>query len=387
MDTSQKSLLEGYRALDLTQGGCLICGKTLADLGVEVIKIERPGGDPTRNIGPFYKDRTDPETSLFWMAYNANKKSITLNIDTTEGQELFRRLVKSVDFIIESFPPGHMDKLGLGYDRLSEINSRLIVTSITSFGQTGPKAPHKGSELTAWASGGELYLTGEPDYPPHWVSFPQASLHGGAEGAAATMIAHWHREMTGQGQHIDVSIQESVLGLTECLLPMWELAKVRLSRCGCAYLTAKGVRLSIGHRCKDGYVVVYILGGDVTMIDSCKKLIAWMDEEGMAPDWLKEMDWATEYDASKLTQEKVDRVEGAIRTFLMTKTRQELFDEALTRRFWNSPSSMIPSPTVVPLFSQAKPLVGLGVVRRQSVSTIERFTRIIWDYQERTYPC
>ncbi|MFC1920517.1 CoA transferase, partial [Chloroflexota bacterium] len=111
-------LMNIYRALDLSDEKGFLCGKTLADLGVDVIKVEKPGGDPARNIPPFYHDEIDPEKSLYWFAYNTNKRSITLNLESTQGQELFKKLVKKVDFIIESFPPGYMDRLGLGYEVL-----------------------------------------------------------------------------------------------------------------------------------------------------------------------------------------------------------------------------------------------------------------------------
>ena len=117
----KKSLLSLYRALDLTDEKGALCGRILGDFGVDVIKIEPPGGDPSRRIGPFYHDIPDLEKSLYWFAYNANKRGITLNIDTSDGRELFKRLVKTADFVIESFPPGHMDRIGLGYSALNEI--------------------------------------------------------------------------------------------------------------------------------------------------------------------------------------------------------------------------------------------------------------------------
>ena len=109
-----------YRVLDLTDGNGYFCGKILADLGADVIKVEPPEGDPGRNIGPFYHDIRDKEKSLYFFAYNMNKRSITLNIETLDGQEIFRRLVKPADFVIESFAPGYMDELGLGYSVLRE---------------------------------------------------------------------------------------------------------------------------------------------------------------------------------------------------------------------------------------------------------------------------
>jgi crotonobetainyl-CoA:carnitine CoA-transferase CaiB-like acyl-CoA transferase len=187
------SLLSPFRALDLTDEKGFLCGRILGDLGADVIKIEKPGGDPARDIGPFYHDIPDPEKSLFWFAFNANKRGITLDIENPDGQEIFKQLVKSADFAIESFPPGYMDSLGLGYLALSEINPKIILTSITPFGQTGPYKDYKASDLIAMAMGGQMYLCGDPDRPPVRVSFPQAYCHAGAQGAMGTMIAHIHR--------------------------------------------------------------------------------------------------------------------------------------------------------------------------------------------------
>src|SRR3972149_234795 len=105
-------MLSSFRVLDLTDDKGFLCGKILGDLGADVIKIEPPGGDPARNIGPFYHDIADPEKSFYWFAFNNNKRGITLNIETRDGQEIFKRLVKTADFVIESYPPGYMDRLG-----------------------------------------------------------------------------------------------------------------------------------------------------------------------------------------------------------------------------------------------------------------------------------
>jgi len=129
-----EQLISGYRVVDLTEGGCLVGGKILADLGTDVIKIEPPGGSSSRNIGPFYKDIPDPEKSLFWFAYNANKRGITLDITTADGQALFSRLVKTADIVLESFELGYLDSLGLGYRHLSQVRPEIILTSITPFG-------------------------------------------------------------------------------------------------------------------------------------------------------------------------------------------------------------------------------------------------------------
>jgi crotonobetainyl-CoA:carnitine CoA-transferase CaiB-like acyl-CoA transferase len=137
MTKEPDGLLSPYRVLDLTDEKGLVCGRILGDFGADVIKVEKPCGDPCRNIGPFYHDIPDPEKSLFWFAYCANKRGITLDIESADGKEIFRKLVKTGDVVLESFHPGYMARLGLGYDDLSKINPGIIMTSITPFGQTG----------------------------------------------------------------------------------------------------------------------------------------------------------------------------------------------------------------------------------------------------------
>ena len=145
MDKQEKTeyMLAPYRVLDLTDEKGFLCGKILGDLGADVIKVERPGGDPGRTNGPFYHDIPDPEKSLYWFAHNNNKRSITLNIETVDGRELFEKLVGKADIVIESFAPGYMDELGLGYSALSQTKKQVVMTSITPFGQDGPYRNYK----------------------------------------------------------------------------------------------------------------------------------------------------------------------------------------------------------------------------------------------------
>lgn len=205
MKTKVEPMLAPYRVLDLTNDWGFLCGRLLADLGADVIKIEKPGGDLARNIGPFYHDIPHPEKSLYWFFYNANKRGITLNIGTADGREIFRKLVKAADFVIESFPPGYIDEMGLGYSVLSEVNPRIIMTSITPFGQTGPYSKYTASDIVSMASCGWMYKCGDPDRPPVQMGSPQACLHGATQAVAGTLMAHYYREMTGEGQHVDAS--------------------------------------------------------------------------------------------------------------------------------------------------------------------------------------
>jgi benzylsuccinate CoA-transferase BbsE subunit len=151
---TMNTAMDAYRVLDLTDDKGHFCAKILGDLGADVLKIERPGGDPARRIGPFYKDDPDPEKNLHWFAYNLNKRGITLDIEKEEGRALFKRLVQKADFVIESFPVGYLERLGLGYETLSALRTRLIMTSITPFGQTGPYKDYQGSDLIGMAMGG-----------------------------------------------------------------------------------------------------------------------------------------------------------------------------------------------------------------------------------------
>ncbi len=227
---ARESLLSPYRALDLTDEKGFLCGKILGDLGADVIKIEAPLGDPARNIGPFYRDIADPEKSLSWFAYNTSKRGITLNLHTADGRDIFKRLVETADFVIESFAPGHMEKLGLGYQDLNQINSKVIMTSITPFGQNGPYKDYKASDLVVLAMGGYLYLCGDADRPPVRISLDQAYAHAAVEAATGTIIALYYRESSGEGQHVDVSAQECCISMLYNAKPFWFLNQKILKR-------------------------------------------------------------------------------------------------------------------------------------------------------------
>ena len=281
------TLLDSLRVLDLTDHKGFFCGKILADLGADVIKIEKPGGDPARHLGPFYGNAPDPEKNLHWFAYNLNKRSITLDIETAEGKTLFKKLVQGAHFVIESYPAGYLDEMGLGYTALSAINPRIIVTSITPFGHTGPYKDYKGSDIVCMAMGGLAYITGNAEDSPLRVSFPQSYLLASAEAAAATMIAHYYRETTGQGQHVDVSIQASVAGKLANAIPTWELSHTVLKREG-SYMFGRGakLRMRLLWPCKDGYVTFALMGGKLGA-KSNEVVARWIVEEGMAPGLLQ----------------------------------------------------------------------------------------------------
>ncbi len=323
-----QSALLPIRVLDLTEGGCMLGGRMFADTGADVIKIEPPGGSSSR-IGPYYKNIADPEKSLFWFAYNTNKRGITLDIKKPEGQELFKKLVKTADIILESFGPGYMDSLKLGYSDICKIKPDIIYTSITPFGQNGPKANYQASDLTLWASGGFLNDCGDPDRAPVWIGFgPQATFFGGAEGAIGSMTAFWHRLNTGEGQFVDVSMQESTISANMNVLPMWDVNKVEFNRVGAvSFVAATRVKQPIYFKCKDGYIMILALGGNDPYASSSEHLVKWMKDEGMCPDWLAKLNWWMDYNAAVLKQDLADKVGQAIEAFTLTKTKDELYEK------------------------------------------------------------
>ena len=320
--------LRGYCALDLTDDKGFLCGRILGDLGCDVIKVEPQGGDPSRRIGPFYRDIPDPEKSLYWFAYNANKRGITLNIESEDGKEIFKKLAKKAHFVIESYPPGYMDSLDLGYSSLSQINPATILTSITPFGQTGPYKDYKAPDIVGMAMSGLMYLCGDPDRPPVRISFPQAYLHAGAEAAVDTLIAHYHRQKSGEGQWVDVSMQQAALLATFNAVPFWELNQVVLRRSG-AWRT--GLTTAVLQRqiwpCKDGYVCFPVMGGP-TGAKTNRRLADWMDKEGMSDNFLRGIDWDN-FDMAGITQEVWDHMERLIIKFFQAYTKQELYDKSL----------------------------------------------------------
>jgi crotonobetainyl-CoA:carnitine CoA-transferase CaiB-like acyl-CoA transferase len=320
--------------LDLTNDQGYFCGKILADLGADVIKVEPPGGDPGRDIGPFYKDVPDREKSLFFSAYNTNKKSITLNIETSEGQEIFRRLAATADFVIESFAPGTLDRIGLGYAALKALRPRIILVSITPFGQTGPRRNWKGSDIVGIAMGGLSHITGSPDRPPARVCVDQTHMMAGAQAAMGAMIAHHRREATGTGQHVDTSAQECVVVSALTVPQAWDLQKFVWPREG-AYMSRGRKRVRHLWPCKDGYIAWRVFGGGLGV--KTRALVEWMDTEGQAGE-LKEVDWQ-QMDLLTVSSERFYHWQELFGQFFKTRTKAELCREALARGIVLIPAS------------------------------------------------
>ena len=325
--------LSPYRCLDLTTEVGYFCGKVLGDLGCDVIKVEPPGGDAGRNLGPFYQDHWDPGSSLYWLYYNSGKRGITLDLETADGRDLLKRLAAKVDFLVESFPPGAMEKLGLGYDVLSRINPRLIMASITPFGRGGPYQGYKSSELIAQATGGILFLSGQPEHPPALIGVPLAWQMAAVQTAVAMLLAHYWRLRTsweggdGRGQYIDLSMQEAVTNLLIRATMAWSL-RGQVEARGPVSLTGRLRRTHIWP-CKDGYVHWLWWTGPGWGRKNVP-LLEWMEEYGMAQGLLD-----IDYEAlgiDTISPELVERLETQVGRFFRKFTKAELYAEAVRRR-------------------------------------------------------
>ncbi len=267
--------LKDIRVLDLAGPLGIYCTKLLADLGADVIKIEKPGGDPMRQIPPFFHDEVNPDRSLFWFHFNTNKRSITLNLDTNDGKEIFKRLVESADIVVETFPPGYLDQIGLDFASLKEINKRLIWTSITPFGLTGPHAHSKGSDIIGQAMGGLMNLCGFPDRAPSALGGYQSYYMASMDGVIGTLIALYWRDITGEGQLIDASMQGATLKTAYSAIMGYIVSNKILRRSGEEHYRG----LKDLFPCKDGFIICSALGGSGADV-----MLEWMESDGMAAD-------------------------------------------------------------------------------------------------------
>ena len=322
-------LLAPYRVLDLTDARGLLCGKILGDLGADVVQVEPPGGSPARRIGPFYADDPAPGNSLYWWAYAANKRGVTLNLRHPGGRDLLARLAASADFVIESFAPGYLDGLGIGYSWLSAINPRAVMVSITAFGQDGPYADAPAADITGTALGGFMHLTGDPDRAPLRPGFPHFYLHGSAAAAAGAMLAHTHRALTGQGQRVDASCQQAVARTLAHAPQIWDIEGAILQRMGVYRQTSGENRLRINWPCADGFVNYMLQGGGVA--PSTRALFQWMADDGFDVSQLQAVEWEG-MGYGRITPEVMDLVAPPLGDFFLRHTREELTRESVTRR-------------------------------------------------------
>jgi len=334
-------MLSCYRILDLTTEKAFICGRALSDFGVEVIKIEKPGGDPARFRGPFYKDDPDPEKNLTWFAFNSNKKGITLDIETAKGKEIFKKLVKTADAVLESFAVGYLDSIGLGYQDLSEINPGIVLTSISGFGQEGPYKDYKDPDIVVRALGGLIYTAGYDDRPPLTVSYEHTHYLGAMNGAAGTMIALMHRVHTGKGQHVEGITQQAldIVCSAEIEGPYALFGQIpsRHGRARAAVTLKDGSTFynPLLWECKDGYMALNLLlnptaaKNNLSMMEYIKK-----DGIGIGSFGAWAWDRKSWEDMSRELAEELMEILGK---FFLNHTKDELLKLATENRFQLGP--------------------------------------------------
>jgi crotonobetainyl-CoA:carnitine CoA-transferase CaiB-like acyl-CoA transferase len=248
----KEKALSNLRVIDLTHFiAGPYCTKLMAGFGAEIIKIERPGtGDGMRRSGPFYRNQEGLETSIPFLWLNTGKKSITLNLKTDRGRTILRDLVRDADVLIENFSPGVMHGYGLHYEKLREINPGLVMTSVSNFGQTGPYSDYKAEETEIQALSGIMYMTGDPDREPLASGPALCQYTAGQHAYIATLMALFQRRQTGQGQYIDVSIQESGLEHIEIALS-YNLQQGRQAKRGEHLFVPWDI-----YKCQDGYATI-----------------------------------------------------------------------------------------------------------------------------------
>jgi len=315
--------LADLRVLDLTGEIGAYCTKLLADLGADVIRIEPPGGDPLRNIGPFWHDEQAADRSLYFFNLNTNKRSVTLDVaalgggqqrtdnkqqpqtadsrhQTSTGTEqrakskeqtanseqqaarrVFERLVRSADVVVETYEPGYLDSLGLGYEGLCAIRPDIILTSITGFGQDGPHAHYKWADIVGVAMSGMMTLAGEKDDPPNRPACNQGYVGASIQAAAGTLMAVLHRDNAGEGQHVDVSMQEALSINQETAIQTYDMTKQIRTRTGARGIIPIDIPGIGVYECRDGQIFAYLgtPGGAPWTV-----MLDWMVREGKQED-------------------------------------------------------------------------------------------------------
>ena len=313
--------LSGYRVLDLTQPIGFLCTKLLADMGADVVKVEKPGGDDARLLPPFKGDVPHRERSLYFLHYNTNKRGITLNLESPDGREIFLELARHADIVVETHRPGRMEELGLGYGTLKSLNPNLIMASITPFGQTGPWRDYKATEIAGLALSNMMYISGEPGEPP--VQAPGDVSYGIAStyGAFGIAVALYHRMQGGEGQYIDVSMHECGPHLAGYFIPQYSLSGEKPYR---SSRKEDVVDIYDAYKCKNGYVRLFIIP-----VEQWRRLVDWLGRPEIVTDPL--------FENAGFRRQNGDLVQATIAEFCMRYTKEELYEEGQRRRISVSP--------------------------------------------------
>ena len=331
-------MLSPYRVLDLTDERGHFTGFLLAALGAEVIAVEPPGGMRARRLGPFVGDEAGPERSLTHFAYNRAKRSVVLDLHDDTDRARFRRLAAGADVLIESAIPGQMASLGLGHQELSLHNPALVYTSISAFGQHGPKATWPATDLTVLASSCAMVLNGDADRAPVRLVVPQAFAMASAVAACATLIALAERGVSGLGQHVDVAAQGAAMLACQASVLAEAVGSPSLQR------TAGGARtglidIQLVYPAADGHVsITHVFGPAIGPRTAA--LMAWACEEGHCEQALADRDWVEFNNLVEAGRESVqtwEAAKAAVTNLTRSHTKAELFEEGRARRLLIAP--------------------------------------------------
>ncbi len=341
--TGSASALDDVRVLDLGGEMGAYCAKLLADLGADVIKIEPPGGDAARCVAPFYHDEPGPEQSLYFLNLNTSKRGIVVDLETEGGRAALRRLVPSADIVVESFPPGYLDRLGLGYESLRALREDVVFTSITGFGQTGPNASLLAPDIVGVAMAGIMWLAGDQQDPPNLPYGYQGYLSASVQAAAGKMLALYHRDVTGEGQRVEVSMQEALLMAQETAMQTYDLNKAVRNRTGTRGALPFPVPGMGPYPANDGWIWAYVgtPGGA-----PWPELLQWMEDEGQAENLGEEPYRSTvaglnlrflsvlvlNPEEAKPKLPILQHVDEVLERFFAGKTKWELYEQGQGRR-------------------------------------------------------
>lgn len=320
------------RVLDLLEGASgAYLTKLLAVLGADVVKVEPPSGDRLRRCRPFLADRPGGDRSLPWLHMNASKRGIALDLEAEADRERLRALLRDADVVVENRPVGELDRLGLGWAALHELNPSLVMTSITPFGQTGPRSGWRGSDIVGYASGGMMYMTGEADEPPVRLGGGQADHLAGLYGAVGTLAALAHRTVSGEGQRIDVSVQEAVAAtMVDAGVTYYQFNdRLNPRRVGSDHPIVVPVLIA---PCVDGWMT--ISGLDPHMFRS---LMAWAREKGVDVSAVDD----PQFDAPMSRLPLRDLIHLLIREATAKFTKAEVYAELQSRGVPAAPVSSV----------------------------------------------
>jgi crotonobetainyl-CoA:carnitine CoA-transferase CaiB-like acyl-CoA transferase len=338
-----KSPLCGCRVIEIGAEAGAVAGKMLADLGAEVIKVEPVGGERARNFPPMLELEHGDRLSAFWLAFNVSKRSIAMDLESDRGRSEFIALAKTADIVLTDFQGLDIDINDALATEAFAANAALIWTEIWPYGRGHRYERYPAGDLVLQAMGGHLYLNGDVDRPPVRVGLPVALSQGGAEAASAALMAYYHRLNTGEGQRVDISIQECITWtllnttMTAQLLGVDEVrgGAVRKERANKYYTR-------LVWECRDGFVHFAPVGGGggAAREKSYAALISWMAEEGVDDPLLTARDWNGQ-DAQTIDQEDYDAVAGLIEKFIATRTIEDLITRAVRDRILLAPVSNV----------------------------------------------